>query len=81
MFRMIINLLLFYLAYRLVFDVIIPMFQGNPAKNVGGGSRDSVRGNSDRARVFIHPDVDKRPAASARSGEGDYIEFEEISKK
>jgi len=72
--------ILTYLAYRLVFGFIIPVYR--TTKKVKRGFRDMQERMQEQARQYQQYPGQQQPASGPSSsgtpGKGDYIDFEEI---
>jgi hypothetical protein len=76
-FRVVAELFLFYLLYKLIFDFIIPVYQSTKKiKKQFGEMQDKMQNDINR---FQSGQRSTPPEATAKK-EGDYIEFEEVKK-
>lgn len=76
-FRVVAEIFLFYLLYKLIFDFIIPIYQSTKKiKKQFGEMQDKMQNDINR---YQSPKTSAHTDSSAKK-EGDYIEFEEIKK-
>jgi len=74
-FRVVAELFLFYLLYKLIFDFIIPIYQSTKKiKKQFGEMQDKMQND-----INNYQGQKPRPAEPLKK-EGDYIDFEEIKK-
>lgn len=73
--RILLELFVLYLVYKLIFDFIIPIFQTTKQmKQQMGKMQEQVRQQQEQAKQQNFQSNDKEPAPKKE----DYIEFEEI---
>ena len=76
-FRVVAELFLFYLLYKLIFDFIIPVYQSTKKiKKQFGEMQDKMQNDINRYQSHQRP----APPEATPKKEGDYIEFEEVKK-
>lgn len=74
--RVILELLVFYLLYKLIFDFIIPVYKTTKQVNRKMGEMQSRMNEHMQQQSNMHTDAAKEKAA--KPGKEDYIEFEEV---
>ncbi len=76
-FRVVAELFLFYLLYKLIFDFIVPIYQSTKKiKKQFGEMQDKMQNDINRYQTHEKP----RQTEPSPEKEGDYIEFEEVKK-
>ncbi|MEO9004442.1 MAG: hypothetical protein ABI288_06885 [Ginsengibacter sp.] len=76
-FRVIAELFLFYLLYKLIFDFIVPVYNSSKKiKKQFGEMQEKMQ--NDINKFQTRESAVKTESSSAK--EGDYIEFEEVKK-
>jgi len=69
----------FYLVYRLVFDLIIPVFKTTMhVKRQFSNMRDQMQGQANQASSEQRNTNNNTHSATSKSKVGDYIDFEEL---
>lgn len=74
-FRVVAEIFLFYLLYKLIFDFIIPIYQSTKKiKKQFGEMQDKMQNDINRYQSH------EQPGQPEPTKEGDYIDFEEVKK-
>ena len=82
-FRYLLYAFLIYMAYRLVFHFIIPVFKTTRQvkkqfREMHSRMEEQMNRQSGFANAAQHPEPDQSKKSSAKENPGDYIEFEEL---
>ncbi len=76
-YRILLYAFLFYLAYKIIFDLIIPVYR--TTKQVKKGFREMNERMNDHMKQASHSDAtEKEQPQKPKERPGDYIEYEEI---